>query len=149
MNTILLLYLVIVVAPISNFIHELGHGIGARIAKADQINLIVGSGKRIIRFVITSFDIQIGLLFFTSGYTISNRDKQYSSFEVMYITFLGPLFNAMFVCIFFLLYQHISTNYILVFMLYNAWLFIVNILPFKINGRESDGYIIFREIWKK
>jgi Zn-dependent protease len=149
MNTDLLLYLVLFVAPISNLIHELGHMIGAMLVKADKITIILGRGKQVFKLYFEHVDIQLGWLFFTAGLTISNRSVPYKSSEMVCITLWGPLLNAIIVFISYLIYQSIPNTYTLVFMLYNGWLFIINCIPFKIGKQESDGYIIIREIVKK
>ncbi|WP_026906598.1 site-2 protease family protein [Paucisalibacillus globulus] len=149
MNTVLLIYLVFIVAPISNFIHELGHMLGAKLARADDITIYVGRGRRIFRLLTHQTDIQVGIAFFTSGLTVSNRKNVYRPHEMIYITFLGPLLNAIMVFIFYLIYMNLPNTFILFFMLYNGWLFLVNCIPFKIGKQESDGYIIVRELFSK
>lgn len=149
MSVYLLLYLIVFVAPISNLIHEIGHTVGAKIAKASNILISIGRGKRIIKIVFPKLEVHVGLLFFTAGVTESTREKDYTSFEKLYITFLGPFFNAIIVVIFFGIYQFTSNEFILVFMLYNSWLFLMNCVPFKIKEQESDGFIMLKEFIAK
>jgi Zn-dependent protease len=149
MDSLLLLYLVLVVAPISNLIHEIGHTVGARLAKADRVIIRIGKGKQIIKFVYPKLEIYVGLLYFTAGVTESKRAKDYTSFEKLYITFFGPFFNALVVFICYGIYQFTANELILVFLLYNSWLFLMNSVPFKLRDQKSDGYIMLREILAK
>lgn len=150
MNTVLLLlYLIFIVAPISNFAHELGHAIGAKFAKAERIVLNIGRGKPILNFTIRKIEFQIRWLFFTSGNMFSKRKKEYQSFEIIYITFFGPLSNAIVVFIFYIVYQNLPSPYVLIFVFYNGWLFVMNCIPFKIGMQYSDGLIIIKEIFQK
>lgn len=148
MNTILILYLILIVAPISNLIHEFGHMLGAKIAKADHVQVYIGRGKSIIKLPFQKTEIHFGTFFFTSGLTISQRKDDYHSIEIIIITILGPLLNAIIVFISYLLYNNVPSIFILLFLLYNAWLFITNIIPFKLGKKESDGYIIVKEFFR-
>ncbi|GGA60925.1 site-2 protease family protein [Ornithinibacillus halotolerans] len=150
MNTfILFVYLLFVVAPLSNLVHELGHLIGAKLAKADSITLLHGRGRTVQQFSFKNINIQFGWLFFTTGLTKSNREQAYHPNEKIYISFMGPFFNGIIVFIFYFLYQLLPNAYISLVVLYNSWLFIMNIIPFKIGKQRSDGYIIIREIFRK
>ncbi|WP_096270505.1 site-2 protease family protein [Paucisalibacillus globulus] len=146
MNTVLLIYLVFIVAPISNLIHELGHMLGAKLARADEITVYIGRGKRIFRLLFHQTEIRFGIAFFTSGLTQSNRKENYHSHEMIYIALLGPLLNALIVFIFYFLYIILPNAFILIFILYNAWLCIMNCIPFKIGKQKSDGYIIIEQM---
>ncbi|WP_010095982.1 site-2 protease family protein [Ornithinibacillus scapharcae] len=150
MNTILLmLYLIIIVAPISNFIHELGHAFGAKLAKADRVVLNIGRGSKMINFTFRKIEIRIRWLFFTSGNMFSERNREYRSFEIIYITLFGPLCNAIVVFILYLVYHILPNSYVLIFLLYNGWLFLMNCIPFKIGMQYSDGLIMIKEILRK
>ncbi|WP_042145772.1 site-2 protease family protein [Paucisalibacillus sp. EB02] len=149
MNTVLLIYLVFIVAPISNLIHELGHMLGAMLAKADEITLYVGRGRKLCGLLFRQTEIQFGMAFFTSGLTISTRKEDYRSHEMIYIAFFGPLLNGIMVFIFYFLYINLPNTFIFIFMLYNGWLCLMNCLPFKIGKQESDGYIIVRQMFSK
>jgi Peptidase family M50 len=146
MNTLILLYLVLFVAPISNLIHELGHLIGAKLAKADEVKVYIGRGTSVCKFVYRTTEIDIGSVFFTSGFTVSRREELYKPIEIVYITFFGPFLNAAVALILYLLFLHMQNDYILVLILYNCWLFVMNCIPFKIKDQQSDGYIIMKEL---
>ncbi|MBC5637116.1 hypothetical protein H8S33_09885 [Ornithinibacillus sp. BX22] len=150
MNTaLLLIFLILVVAPLSNFVHEIGHLLGAKLAKADEITLVIGRGKKLFRLVFYNMELQIGRMFISSGYTGSKRIKPYSNVEVFYITLFGPLLNAIIVFICYLFYQSVPNTYLLIFMLYNCWLFVMNAIPYKVGKQESDGLIMVRALFQK
>lgn len=150
MNTVLLLlYLIFIVAPISNFAHEFGHAIGAKLAKANKIVVNVGRGKTLLNITCQKIEFQVRWLFFTSGSMFSKRSREYRSFEIIYITLFGPLCNAIIVFIFYMIYQEIPNTFIIIFLLYNGWLFLTNCIPFKIGKQYSDGFIIMKEIFKR
>lgn len=148
-TALLVIYLILVVAPFSNFVHEIGHLLGAKLAKADEITLVIGRGKKLFRLAFFNMELLIGRLFFSSGYTVSKRAEPYSNVEVFYITLMGPLLNAIIVFICYLLYQSLPNTYLLIFMLYNGWLFVMNTIPYKVGKQESDGLIMVRAIFQK
>ena len=144
-----LLFLFFVVAPIGTIIHESGHVIGAKIVKADNINLSIGLGRKIGTLSFGNFQITVNMLFFLGGYVQSHREPSYRSLEIICITAFGSINNALFALLFYLLYGIYYNHYIYLLFLFNLWLAFVNIIPFKISGKESDGYAILKTLIRR
>ncbi|HLR73976.1 MAG TPA: site-2 protease family protein [Virgibacillus sp.] len=149
MNLNLLLFLIFIVAPIGTVIHELGHVIGASLVKSDRIMLSIGTGKKLGTISLKNVDISIHTLFFLGGYTYYERKDTYQSNELIWMTILGPISSCLFAYIFYYCYQVAPNSYFKLLFLFNAWLTIVNIVPFKFRRKSSDGYIIVKLLTNK
>lgn len=149
MNIYFLLYLLFIVAPIGTIIHEVGHLIGAKIVKSDQISLSIGLGKRIGSFSFQNIQVNIHLLFFLGGCVNNRRDKPYQLLEMLCIIGAGPIHNAIYAIFFYLLSSVFYNQYIHILSLFNLWLAIINIIPFKMKDKQSDGYIMLSLLRKQ
>ena len=138
------LYILFIVAPISTFIHELGHVFGAKTVKAENITLSIGLGRKLMTIPFKRFQLTIHAFFFLGGFVRNKRSVPFDQWEIIRITIFGPLNNGLFAIIFYGIHQFLPNDYILVLLFFNLWLAIVNIIPFKLWGR--DGFIIFKEI---
>lgn len=149
MNIPLVLYLLFIVAPIGTFIHELGHALGAVLAKADTVILSIGSGKKTFQFSIKKIQIKIHNLFFIGGYIESERKLSYKNRDICLIAILGPMLNIIIAAVLFFIQKNVVNNdFIYILFLFNIWLALINIIPFKIGDKYSDGYTILRAIMK-
>ncbi|HLR66365.1 hypothetical protein [Virgibacillus alimentarius] len=146
MDIYLLLFLVFVVAPISMVIHESGHLIGAKTMRADHITLSIGLGKMIGSLSFKKIHIKFHTVFFLGGLLKSERTPTYKPLEIIWVTICGLLSSGLFTILFYLLYNIYTNYYIQLLFLFNGWLFIVNTIPFKIKGKQSDGYMIYKII---
>lgn len=145
MDTIIvIIYLVLIVAPISTFMHELGHALGAKFVKADQITLLIGVGKPLKTVTMRKIEFVIHKLFFTGGLTKSERKYPYKKIEMIWITALGPMMNAIIALFSYFLYLFYPNIFLYLLFLFNSWLSVVNIIPFKIKGNQTDGYTILQ-----
>lgn len=142
MTLYLLIFLIVIVVPIGTIVHELGHGIVAYIIKADSVVLHIGVGKHIKTFAFKRFMIQLNALFFIGGLTESNRIPIYNAKEKIWIALGGPACNAILVVLFTILFYPTHNPYIQLFILFQLWLMLINIIPFKRKGKQSDGYTI-------
>ncbi|UJL44757.1 site-2 protease family protein [Virgibacillus sp. NKC19-16] len=149
MDIYLLLYLVFIVAPLSSLLHEAGHAAAARTVGADQITLSIGLGKRINTVIFAKVQIIFHAIFFLGGLAKSERAVPYKSWEIVWITIVGPITNALFALLFYILYVMYPNDYLQLLFLFNIWLAFVNSIPFKIKERRSDGYLILQTISKK
>lgn len=146
MGIVLLLYLLFIVAPIGTVIHEFGHLIGANIVRAEKIVLSIGLGKRFSSISFKNITLHFHRVLFLAGSVNSSRTEPYTPFEKICITMFGPLNNIFFTCLFYFLYLWQPTIYVKLLLMFNLWLAIINIIPFKIGNRKSDGYIILKTI---
>ena len=67
---------------------------------------------------------------------------------MVWITILGPLFNAISALLSFYLFQLYPSNFLGLLFWFNIWMAVVNIIPIKINGKQTDGLTILRLIRK-
>lgn len=141
---IFILYIVFIIAPISMFIHEFGHAIGAKFVKADQVKINIGFGKRKTMMKIFSIHIFIFLCYFLGGYVISERNPSYTDLEKIIISLFGPIFNILLAIILYFTLKSFSNPFISVIYIFNFWLGFINLIPFKIFGKSSDGHTILK-----
>ena len=137
--------LVIFFAPLSLFIHELGHIVGAKRMQASKVQLSIGIGSPLFQRDYSNLNIVIRRFFLVHYATATVREEPFKRSEKIFITIMGPLFNA--ICaflLFFIEYYVYTSLFIQLFMLFNVWLVIMNLIPFKIGQKHSDGYTIYR-----
>ncbi|MEC5422348.1 site-2 protease family protein [Virgibacillus sp. C22-A2] len=149
MDIYLLLYLLFIVAPLSTFLHEIGHAFAARTVKADHISLSVGSGNLIKTIYLEKLKINIHIIYFLGGLAKSQRKIPYKNLEIAWVTIAGPIINGIAAFLVFYLYTMFPNNYLQLLFLFNCWIAIINILPFKIKGKQTDGYTILQVITQK
>src|SRR5699024_3221076 len=120
--------LILLITPISLLFHELGHLLGAKHLKADRIVISIGSGKKIY------------LMIMFQAHTQSERQPKFNNKELAFITAMGPLFSLILTVFLGLLLCVITSEIIIYFFLFNLWLTITNLIPFKFKNQMSDGY---------
>lgn len=148
MNIYLLLFLLFIVAPIGTIIHESGHLIGAKLMRADYMILSIGYGKRLFIFKWNNIQIKIRSFFFIGGHVRNERDIPYRTSEMIWIIGFGPLLNGIFAVFFYLLYHLIPSDFLYLLFLFNLWLALINVIPFKMKEKQSDGYMILNLLRK-
>lgn len=135
-----LLVLIFLVAPLSLFIHELGHLLPGLYFRADQTALHLGRGKVIGRWEKKRIHVYIHLFFFQGAYSVNERKTPFEDFEKVWISIGGPLFNAMTAFVLFLWFKDQGSDFLRISFLFNAYLAIMNLVPFSFKGKGSDGY---------
>src|SRR5690625_7926 len=133
-------YLVIFIcfiAPFSLLFHEVGHVVGARIMKATSIRLTIGIGKRLWNLQLENVQIIVHRFFLINSLTSTVRDEPFRRTEKIMITMMGPIFSGLLATVFYLLYLLLESNYMMqISFLFNIWLVIINIIPFKIGQKH-------------
>lgn len=140
----LILFLVFIGAPMSMVIHEFGHALGAFLVKSDQINIHIGSGKTLFTVTLKNIHLHVHTLLMFGGFTNYERPNIYQRRELLFITILGPMSNFFFAFIFILIHINKNSSMLVILFLFNIWLGVMNILPYQLKGRASDGLIAFR-----
>jgi F0F1-type ATP synthase assembly protein I len=146
MDIYLIAYLIFIIAPLTTLIHELGHVSGSFIVKADSIRLSMGYGKKQLAVHLKQIKFTFYVFYFLGGYTSSNRVKPYKDSEIVWITILGPVFNVASALFSYHLYKLHPSHFLQLFLWFNIWMAVVNIIPFKINGKQTDGLTILHLI---
>ncbi|MCA0970290.1 site-2 protease family protein [Halobacillus litoralis] len=130
-------------APLCLFIHEGGHVLAARFCKAETSRLTIGSGPKWFSLSVCRVDIHIHTIYFHGAHSMNEKSIEFSKKEKAWISLGGPFLNGLVAFLFVQLPLDFS-NHLLWFMLFNAYLAIVNSIPFRYRGKKSDGYCFFR-----
>lgn len=142
----LIAYLFLLVAPIGMIIHECGHALGAILTRATHTTVTIGSGKQIYMITFKRVTLKIHALYFLGGSTETDSTHLNVRHHIFWITLLGPLNNGLFAIIFYYLNHIFGSPYLNLLCLFNTWLAIVNIIPFKFKEKQSDGYILLHSL---
>lgn len=143
-----LLIFLFVFAPLAMLLHECGHGLGGLFVKAKEIKITHGTGPSIVRLSIGRLQYHLHLFYFLGGMTESAKEAPYDRLEKIVITLMGPILNGIIGLSVFCLLSSINSLWHL-FTLFNFWLCFINLIPFKIGERKSDGYIVFCLLFRK
>lgn len=144
-----ILFLIIIISPLCILIHELGHAVVANLYKAKQIVINLGIGKKFFSLTICNIQMNIHGLFFIGGQISHEKNTAYSNSEIILISLAGPVANLLFASISYGLYILFLKTIFFIAMYFNLWLFIVNLIPFKIKANKSDGWIILQSLLNK
>ncbi|MGP4060143.1 site-2 protease family protein [Halobacillus sp. H74] len=142
-----ILVLIFLVAPLSLFVHELGHVLPGLLFRSQRCVIHLGRGRLIHQVKFKKLHIKVGLLFFQGAYSINERQKQFSPWQKAWISGGGPLLNAVVSLLLFFIFWTRVNDYLSLFFLFNLYLAVVNIVPFSFRGRRSDGYLLLQ--WLK
>ncbi|WP_368651996.1 M50 family metallopeptidase [Ornithinibacillus sp. 4-3] len=146
MDIFIIIYIVLIVAPIGTLFHETGHAIGAKLVRADKIHLSLGCGNLSYTFRLQGFRLTLHPIYFIGGFASSERNKPYHVKEKILISIFGPFCNLIIACLIYFLYVQVQNEYLFILVLFNLWLAIINLIPFTLLGKQSDGYTILKEI---
>jgi len=138
---IVFLILVFIIAPFSLLFHEIGHLVGATLMRATTVRLMVGLGKPIFETTFGHVQVIIRRFFLMNSVTSTVRTSPFLKREKFMITIMGPLFSGMLTLIAYIAYTvFVPSEILYLFFLFNLWLVIINLIPFKIGHKQSDGY---------
>lgn len=142
-----MLLFLFIMAPVSLFLHELGHCLAAYIRGSEKIRLQMGLGKTLFHLSNNRFSLHISAFYMIGSYAVYERKPDYTNIEKIFLSLGGPLLNLFVTLILFLLFTDEQIHLINLTMLFNGWLAIVNVLPFKLGKKRSDGYVCLQSIW--
>lgn len=144
---VVFLILVFIIAPLSLLFHEVGHLVGAALMGATSIRLTIGLGKPLWQATFANIQIIIRRFFLFNSVTSTVRTEPFTTREKIVITSMGPMFSATLTIIAFIAYNvFVQTDILYLFFLFNLWLLVINLIPFKIGQKQSDGYTILKLI---
>ncbi|MDY0396525.1 site-2 protease family protein [Virgibacillus halophilus] len=139
-------YLLFFIGPISIFIHESGHAAGAIIEKAYPITVHIGKGKRFFRLHIKRVNIIVYRWYFLGGATDFSRAVPCSIKKMILTSLAGPLCNLIVAAFFLMISLKTTDEQYLLWCLFNTWLGLSNIIPYKWRGNPSDGYLVWHAV---
>ncbi|MGP4076963.1 site-2 protease family protein [Halobacillus sp. K22] len=138
------LLLIFLIAPLSLFIHEMGHVLSAMIFRAEKSDIIIGTGRQVCKLRLGRLHVYVRLIFFNGGHSINEKTPSFAVKEKAWISAGGPLLNGTVAFLLFLGPAAEQSEGFFYFCMFNGYLAIVNSFPFCIKGRKSDGYRFFQ-----
>ncbi len=142
---------ILILFPISTFLHEMGHYITARMTGIKATEIRMGLGPAILKIKRPTLNLEVGLFFFLGAYTVSQGSEQTGDFQRLLISLNGPLVNLVLAIYAYLILKtpqgDVYEALVSLFAFINMWIAIGNLIPFQIKGRKSDGWIVFESLW--
>lgn len=143
------LFLLFIVTPFSLLIHEIGHAIGARMIGASKIVITIGIGKTLLSIRLKRVTMKLRAIFIVHFQTETKRRTPLSKPEAIVVAMMGPVFSFCISLILFICYNlFIPHPSVQLLYLFNLWLAVVNLIPFKLGHKHSDGYIVIEQLRK-
>lgn len=127
-----------ILAPLTIIVHEIGHVIAASFFQVNKIEMNIGTGKVIHSIKRGKVRLTFHILVLGGASTQTELESS-SNFSDRLISLGGPLVNLL---LFFFLFPFIeqSVRYFQLFIYFNAWMAIINLIPFKLGTKKSDGW---------
>ena len=143
---ILLFFLFIV--PAVHLIHELGHVLLAKQFGIKETEIVLGIGPEWFRFSCAAIRFRVHYLVFLGGYSTNSREGVLSPEKVAFISLGGPLFNIASILLALPLLSEYDFLLFHLFILFSSWIGLVNLIPFKMGNRRSDGWQIATSLYR-
>jgi len=131
---------------LGTFIHELGHALAARIIAFKRVRLSIGSGKELTSFQFLHIEWKFHMICILGGYTSYETPRTYHPLDVAFVAMMGPIFNGITFLLIDLFTDKLISTSLYVFLLFNGWMFLANIVPLKWKEKQSDGYLVLKMI---
>ncbi len=138
--------LLFIIVPLGLFLHELGHGFFAFIRNVPSIHIGIGVGKEIFSFQMGRIHVHICLFFFIGAFASYSREEAFTYMDKILISLGGPLFSLAAYWLCWWGFITLQTNFLFTLMLFNGWLAFINLIPYKVRDKKSDGYTIIEAI---
>ncbi|RWZ60215.1 hypothetical protein EQV77_02670 [Halobacillus fulvus] len=140
------LNLIIWMAPLSLFAHELGHVMMARLCRAEQSEIRIGTGRELFALVTGRMRVQVGWIFFHGAHSVNTRKQEFNRFEKAMISVGGPLINSGCAALIMLTPLHDLSRQFVILGWFNVYLTVINLIPFSLKGKKSDGYTVWKAL---
>lgn len=148
-NIVFIIFCFFTILPLTTLCHELGHFFVTRLFFIENVTVRIGSGKEMFRLKVKDLTVVLHI-FPYGGTTFFELNKNLSSMKQIILSLGGPLLNG---CIaFFLLLPGLGSgdHYITIWFqwlaLFNLWMCVMNLIPYKIGLFYSDGWVIVKVI---
>ncbi|KGP93306.1 hypothetical protein N780_12850 [Pontibacillus chungwhensis BH030062] len=142
---VVFVWFVFIVAPFCLLLHELGHSLLARTAGADRVEVFLGIGPSVKFQINPSFRIHIASWYFLGAMASYDKREGFSPGDRMAISLGGPLFSLGGAVISWGIYLYAPYPIVSLMLVFNCWLFIINLIPFSVKGKQSDGYLVIKD----
>jgi len=144
-DTLLFFY---VVVPLVHLIHEAGHVSMAKIHKVKKTEIGIGIGPKIADFNFKGTQIRINIIPFLGGYSSNDLTRELSHKEIAWISIGGPLFNLFSILLVLPFWTPFQFSFSALFVYFSLWIGIVNLIPFKLGEKCSDGWQVASSLIK-
>ena len=135
------------IAPFCTMFHETGHALAAKWRQADNVVITIGRGAPLWYKSWYGIQIIMRKWIFLSGYVASSKQNSYSTKEKCFIALSGPVFSLLLAAVFWWMNLLLPFRYLFYMLcLFNIWIGFINLIPFKIGQKESDGYTIYKQL---
>src|SRR5699024_9651363 len=112
------------------------------------LHLTIGYGTKLFTFTCLNIQLIICRFFFIGGYVKNGRYLPYLTIAMLRIIVFERLLHVLFAVFFYMLYNLFPNVYIFLLLLFNLWLALINLIPFKVKDKQSDGYMILNLLRK-
>lgn len=147
---------IFILLPFIHLLHELGHVTFARLFRVQHTKIVLGAGPKWFQFTFLGTKIQWNTYYMVGGYSTNEQNGTLSPWKQALISLGGPLFNVLAVVCSIPFITASNVNMMTVFIFFNGWIGLTNLIPFKIGHKCSDGWIIvscikeeFQNQWKR
>ncbi|TLS37671.1 site-2 protease family protein [Pseudalkalibacillus caeni] len=143
------IWFMLFVVPATIFLHETGHLIVAKVLKIKGLRMVLGTGPLLIEKNTLDVAVEIRLLYFAGGYSTTHSKGSIHKWKQGLISIGGPLINLFF-CYGLMqwLDSRATNSFLQLLFLFNLWVGIINLIPFRIKGKESDGWNFIKNVLK-
>ena len=144
----LLIGFLLLAAPISNLLHEIGHILVARFFQVRGTQISLGIGPKLFGFKVGGTFLEINLVYFIGAFSTNDSSLEISDFKKAMIAVGGPVMNIVIAVVMMRIYE-IENMLVSLTIFYNIWLGIMNLLPYKFIGKASDGWVFLSSLFEQ
>ncbi|QFT90508.1 Peptidase family M50 [Bacillus sp. THAF10] len=145
LDTIVFFYIIV---PLVHLIHEVGHVVMAKLHHVKGAEISIGIGPKVIESTIFGTSIRIHIIPFIGGYSTNSVDGELSPKVIAWISAGGPIFNLISIMIVLPFWSEPAFSFPTLFILFSLWIGLGNLLPYKLAGKQSDGWQLTASIIK-
>ncbi|MDF0728079.1 site-2 protease family protein [Cytobacillus sp. S13-E01] len=144
----LLIGFLLLAAPISNLLHEIGHILVARFFQVRGTQISLGIGPKLFGLKVGGTFLEINLVYFIGAFSKNDSSLEISDFKKAMIAVGGPVMNIVIAVVMMRIYE-IENMLVSLTIFYNIWLGIMNLLPYKFIGKASDGWVFLSSLFEQ
>jgi hypothetical protein len=137
-----------VIVPLVHLIHEAGHVFMAKLYDVKGTQIVIGAGPKIFETRIAGTGIRLNCILFLGAYSTNMEEGKLSYNEVVWISAGGPIFNILSIGLVLPFWNPFYFSLLNLFFYFSLWIGIVNLIPFKVGTRKSDGWQIAASVIK-
>ncbi len=143
-----ILFFFFIVVPLVHLIHESGHVLVAKLFRVSGTQIVIGVGRSIGNITISDTIIKCNLIPFLGGYSTNDKEGHLTYGQQACISIGGPMLNFLSIIVV-LPFLNVFTHFLIDFFIYfSLWIGIVNLIPFKVGDKKSDGWQIAASVIK-